>query len=236
MDVRRPSWSQEEKSMKHIGALIAAAAALVLLAGCMSLDTFFPGVNEPVSIEASLLVLEAGRVEHTGSSEPLSAAEYSAWVPWVEDASGRLVEFRHITSVSKVDSVMYRENLNPGTYVLKGFIHVYTDFSKLDSEMITQYGPYQDYPHDVKQFFLLDNPVRLQLQPGRMDSFGRYFISFQYHEGFAGSSDDRYRVIPESFAAEADPRDRRVLQVMKHWTASKWTLWNQRNPEEAVDY
>jgi hypothetical protein len=200
----------------------------------MSLLALWPDVQPPADPSASMLVVEAGEGVK-GDSESLFNSNATGWAPWVVDEQGKLVAFKPFDAESRLDSFFYAENVRPGTYTLKGFMHVYIDYGKLEDDQLASYGPFSDYPYHQKQFLPIENEVRVELGSGVIDTFGRYYITYEWKEGAAGTTDDRWKVAENSVSIAYDANDRKALRVAKNWATPNWKLWNERNPEEAAD-
>lgn len=140
--------------------------------------------------------------------------------------------FKPFDIESRLDTFFYAENLRPGTYTLKGFMHVYTDYGKLADDQSASYGPFEDYPYHVKQFMPISEEVTADLGSGVIDIFGRYFITYEWKDGSSGTTDDRWKVSEATVSIDYDADDRRALRVAKNWDTANWKLWNVRNPEE----
>jgi hypothetical protein len=226
---------QEEGIMRKRWLLVPASFALVLmLSSCMSMLGLWPDVEPPMNASSSMLVVEAGEGA-PGDSESLFNSNFTGWAPWVEDEHGNLIAFKPFDIESRLDSFFYAENLSPGKYTLKGFIHVYTDYSKLSDGELASYGPFAEYPYHERQFFQIDEPIVLDLEAAAIDSFGRYYITYDWKDGASGNTDDRWKVTESSVSIGYDAADRKALRVAKNWATPNWKLWNERNPEEAAD-
>jgi hypothetical protein len=220
--------------MKKRVILGVGLLVIVLMTGCFSFDLFFPGADPPVDGRVSMLIVEAGKREG-GATENLTNWNATGWAPWVEDERGEIVVFRTFDAESRLDSLYWAENLRAGTYTLKGFFHVYLDYSLLPAGITTLYEPFGGKPWHIMQRFALDEPVTILLKEAQMESFGRYFISSAWVEGITGTSDDRWRVNPASVTIEGDRFDKKALRVMKNWATATWLAWNTRNTEKAAD-
>lgn len=208
---------------------------LISLSSCMTLLGLWPDVNSPINQSASMLVVEVGDGV-PNDSECLFNSNATGWAPWVVDEKGELVVFKPFDAESRLDSFFYAENVMPGKYTLKGFMHVYIDYGKLiNDQTVAMYGPFENYPYHVKQFFPIDKEVSLNLKPGNIDTFGRYYITYNWKDGAAGTTDDRWKVSENSVNIIYDAKDRKALRVAKNWATANWTLWNERNLENAAD-
>jgi len=207
---------------------------ILSLSSCMSLLSLWPDVQPPTDQSASMLVVEAGEGV-IGDSDELFNSNATGWAPWVVDEQGKIVAFKPFDAESRLDSFFYAENLKPGNYTLKGFIHVYADYGKIPDEEVIYYGPFENYSYHVKQFLPIDKEVSINLEPGKIDSFGRYYITYNWKDGVSGTTDDRWKVIESSVKIAYDANDRKALRVAKNWATTNWTLWNERNSEEAAD-
>ena len=219
--------------MKRVIIIGITVLAALALSSCLTLTGLFPFVPSPMNEDSSMLVVEIGTGTPDRSSWVINA-NYSGWAPIVLDSMGNEVRFINNEAVSNLDNLYYAPNLEPGSYTFIGFMHVYSDYSLYDSgETITSYGPYEKYPHQIRQIFELPEPIVIDLAPATMDSLGRYLVEFAQKRG---SSDDRWKVLEETFRyTYLFPDDRRALQVMKNWATPEWLEWNERNPEEAAD-
>lgn len=160
----------------------------------------------------------------------------TGWAPWVENSNGELVPFKPFDAESRLDSFYYSENLPNDTYILKGFMHVYLDYSLNDDDSIASYGPFENYDYDVRQFFPLAEEVPVTLGSRSIETFGRYFISSSWKGGMGGTADDRWKVVESSFQVTVSyPEDRKALRVSKNWATPNWLLWNEYNKDEAAD-
>lgn len=228
---------QKEKSMKKKKSILSFIIIIMIinLSSCMSLLGLWPDVAPPADQTSSMLVVEVGEGV-PNESDSLFNSNATGWAPWVIDEKGDLVVFKPFDIESRLDSFFYAENINPGKYTLKGFIHVYIDYGKLDtSQTIASYGPFENYPYHVKQFLPIDEEVIVNLKPATIDTFGRYYITYDWKEGAPGTSDDRWKVLENSIKIISDSADRKALRVAKNWATPNWSLWNERNFETAAD-
>jgi len=216
--------------------LQVCALLAILLASCSSITAMFPFAAAPSSPQVSMLVLEIGKGK-PGVSDNLSNLNYSGWAPIVLNQAGQEVVFNNFDSESRLDSFFYAQNLPAGEYVLTGFMHVYADYGLFDSsKVIVSYEPYKKSPYHVKQVFPLAQPVKIQLKPASVETFGRYYIDFFYKEGGSGKSNNRWMVNPASFKYTAIlPGDKKALRIMKNWATPAWIPWNKLNPVTAAD-
>jgi hypothetical protein len=191
----------------------------------MSLFTAL-SVEPPVSANALMLILEASEGETY-----LTNVNYTGWAPLVEDAQGSIVPFKMVNALADADTFYFAENVMPGTYTLKGFRHVYTDYGLLPQGELPDYEPYVDNPYHVRQEFMLDKPVTIKLGSAEMASFGKYVIKSTWVGGAGETTDDRRKVIPSSVNITSYPNDRNMLKVVKSITSDKWAPWNAMNPE-----
>ena len=180
--------------MKKLGILLPLLLVVFFVSSCISLGSLFPSVYAPIGNDSSLLVVEAG----VPAGGALFNSNASGWAPWVVDASGKVIPFRTFDGESRLDSLFYSANLESGTYYLRGFYHVFVDYSKLPEGEIPFYGPFENYPYHVKQTFPLERPVEIVIGKGEVATLGRYFISYDWVEGVAGISDQRWRVNPST--------------------------------------
>lgn len=201
---------------------------LIATTGCMSLFTALT-VEEPVSDKASMLVVEAV----DGSGEYLVNMNATGWAPVVVDAQGNVVPFQMVNILADAGTAYFAPNVMAGTYTLKGFRHVYSDYGLLPDNVIPDYEPYVENYYHIRQEFMLDKPVVLNVKESEMASFGKYEIASAWVEGAAGTSDDRWRINPASVEINAEPADRNLLKVIKGITNANWAPWNAKNPETA---
>jgi hypothetical protein len=221
--------------MRKLRLFTLSMALVLLLAGCMSLASFFPLVTNPLSPQSSMLVVEVGMLQADGSSVSMSNTNATGWAPWVVDANGNVVPFKNFDAESRLDSFYFAENVPAGEYTLKGFYHVYIDYSKSKDGEVASYGPFENYPYHVKQEFALAQPVKLTLNNAEMATFGRYYVQGQWREGAAGTTDDRWAMNEATVKITGDPSDKKALRVAKNWATPAWSDWNTRNPETAAD-
>ena len=210
------------KKLKVIGFVVLMTLSVT---GCMSIFTAL-SVEPPVSAEASMLVLEAG-----GKETYLMNVNYTGWAPIVEDSRGTVVPFKMVNALADADTFYFAENVMPGTYTLKGFRHVYTNYDLLPEGVHPDYEPYVENPYHVRQEFMLDQAVTITLNPAEMASFGKYIITSEWVGGAAGTTADRWKVIPGSVKITSYPNDRNILKVVKSITNANWAPWNAMNPE-----
>lgn len=220
--------------MKRTTLCIIGLLLVVTLTSCTLFDTLFPSAAMPSDQAASMLVVEAG-TRSGSATENLVNLNATGWAPWVEDVTGALVPFNAFDAESRLDSLYWAENLKPGRYTMKGFLHVYVDYSLLPDGIIMSYEPFSNNKWLKTQRFALEKEVVIDLGPADMQSFGRYYIKSEWVEGIMGTSPERWKVNAASVAIEGDPTDRKALRVMKNWATSTWLAWNSRNPEKAAD-
>lgn len=220
--------------MKKFGWILLAVLLVAVLASCTLFDTFFPSAQMPVDDRASMLVVEAGTRDGDATTN-LVNLNATGWAPWVEDESGNIVPFMAFDAESRLDSLFWAENLRPGTYTLRGFLHIYADYSLLPDGIIMSYEPFAGRQWHKTQRFALDQPVVIKLGEAEIKSFGRYFVQSAWVEGALGTSDTRWMVNPASVKIVGDPADKKALRVMKNWATKTWLAWNTRNTEPAAD-
>ncbi|MCK4543862.1 MAG: hypothetical protein KAU17_16640 [Spirochaetales bacterium] len=194
--------------------------------------SFQPGT--PVDAEISMLVVEIGD-GMPNSSGVLFNSNFTGWAPIVESPDGTLIPFKPFDSESGLDSFFYASNVQAGEYVLQGFMHVYTDYSKLGEGKLASYGPFANYPYHVRPDLLLDEPVVVQLNKAEIATFGRYPIEFRHLSSTSGTENNRWMMVPDSVLLISNPADNKALRVAKNRATLAWTEWNTRNPEEADD-
>jgi hypothetical protein len=205
------------------------------LTGCFALSGLFPNVEPPARSDTSMLVVEVGQVEAGGESSMIFNSNATGWAPWVEDSNGNLVKFRNFDAESRLDTLYYASNLIAGEYTLKGFLHVYIDYSRLKDGEIALYGPFENYHYHVVQKIPIANEVKLNLQSADIATFGRYYVNYNWVGGLAGTTDDRWKVNLSTVKITGDFKDKKALRVMKNWATPNWKLWNERNKEIASD-
>lgn len=213
--------------MKKVILLGVVLIATLMFTGCMSIFTVL-AVEPPVGSDASMLILEA---EDGGTGDYLTNVNYTGWAPLVEDANGNTIVFRMVNALADADTFYFAPNVMPGTYTLKGFRHVYTDYGLLPKGVMPNYDPYVEYPYHVRQDFMLGKPVVIELKAAQMASFGKYTITSQWVGGAAGTTDDRWKVAPSSVKITSAPNDRNMLKIVKGITNANWAPWNAMNPE-----
>lgn len=211
--------------MKKLVMFALIVLLVVSVTGCMSIFTAL-SVDPPASTDASMLILEASEGETY-----LTNVNYTGWAPLVEDANGSIVPFKMVNALADADTFYFAENVMPGTYTLTGFRHVYTDYGLLPMGVHPEYQPYVDNTYHVRQEFMLDKPVTIKLGAAQMASFGKYIIKSSWVGGAAGTTDDRWKVVPSSVKITSNPNDRNMLKVVKTITNDKWASWNAMNPE-----
>ncbi len=216
---------------------IIFTSALLLIVSLSSFMGLFPRVDKPDSPDASMIVLQFA-IDNKGELETFGNANWSMWIPELVDETGTLVPFKWATGLADMTNFYYKENLKAGKYTLKGFTHVYTDYGKEkeyeeakgSTEMVTK-NPYDNKPYRVRQFFPLEKPVILDLQPNIIASLGMYVMKYKYKEGISGTSDDRWKILEDyTKIVMADPEDQSLLEYMKPWATKKWKMWNAKNP------
>ncbi len=124
-------------------------------------------VDTPVSMDASMLVLEA---EDGTTGDSLSNTNATGWAPVVEDKNGTIVPFKMVNILAESDTVYFAENIMAGTYTLKGFRLVYTDYGLLPDGIVPDYEPYVSNAYHIRREFMFDKPVILQVKPAEMAS------------------------------------------------------------------
>ncbi|HCG63331.1 MAG: hypothetical protein A2Y31_04590 [Spirochaetes bacterium GWC2_52_13] len=216
--------------MKKWSLLVVALLVALTFTGCMSMFTALT-VDPPVSTDASMLVLEA---EDGTTGDYLFNTNATGWAPVVEDKNGAIVPFKMVNILADSDTFYFAENIMAGTYTLKGFRHVYTDYGLLPDGIIPNYEPYVSNPYHIRQEFMLDKPIVLQVKPAEMASFGKYSISSSWVGGAAGTTDDRWKVAPSSVKIVSNPADKNMLRAVKGITNANWAPWNARNPENPL--
>jgi uncharacterized protein YceK len=215
--------------MKKLSLLLTLLLVLLALSGCASLFTALT-VEQPVSPDASMLVLEAVADDDDNG---LINNNATGWAPWVEDAQGNIVPFQMVNILADAGTFYFAPNVMEGTYTLKGFRHVYTDYGLLPEGLIPSYEPFTENVYHIVQEFALDKPVVLELQAAQTESFGKYLVEYEWVGGAPGTTDDRWKANPASVKIEANPADRNMLKIVKGITNANWAPWNERNPETA---
>lgn len=216
-----------------LSAAVLLLGSVLVLGGCMTLASLWPSVDPPINSESSLLMVEAGEGVPSESGV-LYNTNFTGWAPWVENEKGQIIPFK-VFNDARLDTAYFAENLSPGIYTLKGFIHVYTDYGKLPEDAMPSYEPFEDNPYHVKQFFPVDYEVIIELEEDLVDTLGRYYISYDWIGGADADTDDRWKVNEDTVSIVSKPNDRRILRIAKNWATSNWKLWNEKNPETAAD-
>ena len=197
----------------------------------------FPTVKKPASETMSLLALQLSH-DNNGSMTKIVNTNFSGWAPAVKGPDGLIVPFRRFDAGADFTNIFYAENLIAGEYTLIGFYHVYTDYGKLKQyeteigrTIITSYEPYEDRSYQVKQLFPLKNNVIVNLEAGKVKTFGSYAIKFGWVGGAMGTTDDRWKMNEEkTLVTVEDPSNELVLRYMKSWATPAWKKWNELNP------
>jgi len=217
---------------KIIGLLIVSFVGITT-----SFAGLFPSVSKPSSPDASMIVLQFG-IDDAGKLIGCANTSAFAWVPVVKDSDGNIIKFRVFNGGVDMTTIFYKENLKAGEYTLEGFNHVYLDYGKLDAYRIekgtkeaAKEAPYDNLPYDVVQFFALDEPVKLNLEPNKIMSFGNYGVKYKYKGGLAGTTDDRWMLVEdETKIILANSEDQSLLNYISSWATKKWRMWNAKNP------
>lgn len=218
--------------MKRIIILLAAFSI-----GISSIYAqLFPSVDKESSPEMSMLAIKFGS-ENDGKMENVINNNFTGWAPIVKDKDGNIIRFRNFDAGANFTNIYYVENLKAGEYTLVGFIHVYTDYDKLDEyrkqigrDFLPSYGPYEENIYHIKQLFSLKEPIVINLEPNKMMSFGSFAVKYKWVGGLAGTTNDRWKM-DENFTSitTEKPLDDEVLRYMKSWATPKWKKWNAKN-------
>ncbi len=206
---------------------IVSLISLVLFTSCFSLFTALT-IEEPYDKNSSMVILESG-----SGGAYLMNDNYTGWAPLVRGPSQQLVPFKMVNALADGETLYVAANVEPGTYTLLGFRHVYTDYSLLTDEDIPIYEPYVETPYHVNQDFMLDEPVVIEIKKGEVTTFGYYDIQYTHNGGGFADTDDRWAVIPSSVIINADPENTNMLRVVKGFDTPSWRMWNERNNERA---
>lgn len=195
----------------------------------------FPKVDRPTSDEMSMIAIQFAH-DNDGKMENVSNLNFTGWAPVVVGPDGKEVAFRNFDAGADMTNIYYAENLVAGEYTLKGFNHIYTDYSKLEEhkkatgEELARYAPYDNLSYHVKQFFPLSNPVVVNLEPNKIMSFGSFAVKYKWIEGLAGTTDHRWKAVEEESGITIEkPLDDYVLRYMKPWRTPAWKRWNVKN-------
>ena len=211
-----------------------------MLASAFSFAQLFPKVDKPTSEDMSMLVVQFAK-DTDGKMEIVSNMNFTGWAPVVEGPDGKIVPFRNFDAGADMTNIYYSENLPAGTYTLKGFNHLYTNYTKLDEykaqtgEELARYAPYENLPYHEVQFFPISQPVVVELIPNKMMSLGSLGVQYKWISGAAGTTDDRWKAVEDfSKITMEKPLDDYVLRYMKSWATPKWKKWNAKNPATAL--
>ena len=181
-------------------------------------------VDPPMDPGASMLVMEVGNKSGPYSSSMTNNGN-TGWVPWVVDDQGELVRFKLYDNDLRLDSLYYAQGVRPGTYTLKGFIHIWADTSISPKLSAFSYNPYDNLPYQRRQEFVLQEPMVINLGEAQIASFGRYFIKAVWKGGYASSAYDRWMINPMTYSVEALPGDSKALEVLESWKNTAWLAW-----------
>jgi hypothetical protein len=218
--------------MKKLAIISSALFFLTLLNAKAQL---FPKVDKVASPEMSMLVIQFAH-DNEGKMENVSNLNFTGWAPVVEGPDGKIVKFRNFDAGADMTNIYYAENIEAGEYTLKGFNHLYTNYTKLDEyknetgEQFAKYAPYENLPYHEVQFFALSNPVVINLEPNKIMSFGSFAVKYKWVSGAAGTTDDRWKAIEDYSAITLEkPYDDYVLRYIKPWRTPAWKKWNEKN-------
>lgn len=67
-----------------------------------------------------------------------------------------------------------------------------------------------------------------------MQSLGKFAVKYQWVEGAAGTSDERWKVVDETTISMEKPLDEHILRYMKPWRTHSWRPWNALNNVEPL--
>ena len=210
--------------MRRTLSCFGLMAIILLLIGCVSMTGRYALVEPPRNSGSSLLVLEVGNKSGQYHSA-LTNNGNTGWIPWVVDHQGKLVHFKLYDSDLHLDSLYYAEDVKPGMYTLKGFVHIWSDTSKSPKLSAFSFNPYDNLPYQGRQEFALQDPITLRLAEAQIASFGRYFIKAVWKGGYASPAYDRWMIDPTTFFAESLPGDPRALEVLALWKTPVWMSW-----------
>ena len=206
--------------MKRIIVSFLTVVFLTAITGCMSLVMVGPPVKPPATSDSAMLVADVS-LDTNNKISAIENSAYSAWIPWIEDSSGQLVEFSIFDQDSRLDTFYYAENLNSGIYTVKGFIHVYADTTKLKKFAVPSYEPYAGHDFQRKQYIELPNSYQILLEPGHIASLGRFYITYVRTDKKQWSADLKKTSI-KHFAS-----NKRIFDIIPTWFSPNWVLWNK---------
>ncbi len=220
---------------------ILLLAAILYLGISSSFAQLFPKVDRPTTDDMSMLAMQFSR-DKDGKYENVLHINFTGWAPAVKGPNGQEIQFRVFSAGADMTVLYYAENLPAGEYTLTGFYHVYTNYDKLDEykkqvnnpNYSPVYEPYANNPFHVKQHIPLSKPVIVYLEPNKIMSFGSFAVKFEYFEGAAGTSADRWRVNDETSITLEEAHSDYVLRYMKPWRTPAWKRWNEKNPASAL--
>jgi hypothetical protein len=214
---------------------IVALTFMISLGLSMGYAQLFPKVDKPTSPEMSMLVIQFAH-DNDGKMDIVSNLNFTGWAPVVEGPDGKIIPFRNFDSGAGITNIYYAENLVAGEYTLKGFNHLYTNYTKLDEykeatgEKLARYAPYENLPYHEVQFFALAEPVMVNLEPNKVMSFGSFAVKYKWVSGAAGTTDDRWKAVEDYSAITLEkPLDDHVLRYIKPWRTPAWKGWNVKN-------
>jgi len=221
--------------MKRLLVLLGTAGLLLLAASCAGMQEIreirLPPIDPPRSEASSLLAVEL--IAYTSGQRGTPASRYmhhshaSGFYPVVIGPGGREVDFTQYDPGDAAGMIYYRENLQPGVYILIGFRYHW--MSRDDIHSLPESSESWRYARLQHQDLLpLRQPVHVYLTPGRAAALGRYTLSFSIH----GRGNDYYRLTDWRYRRISPDHDH-VLRIFKDWHQSHWSAWNARNPARA---
>lgn len=127
------------------------------------------------------------------------------------------------TGMRESGLVFFKENLQPGTYTLQGIRYLWmSDYAFMNSPIREMEFDGQRTEWMERQFFALDEPVKLQRKPGCADSLGRCMACFQLMGDQYGKGPNLVVVDDENKAVlcrieSAEPGNKETLNLMNNW-------------------
>lgn len=220
--------------MKRIVVLVGVA--IVLLSSCATIlgglvGQLFPEVDPPESADASMAVVELIAYTEgeagTDGSRTFNNLVNSGFYPVVTDGSGNELHFGNIDALADAGMVYYAENIDAGTYTLKGFRYLWMTHDDYMNTPIKElkFDGQNDAEWQQTSFYPLPEPLTFSVGASTIESFGR----FNVHYTLKDEGDERYSIDKWEYVA-VSPDDKEVLSIMKDWRSGNWTNWNARNP------
>ncbi len=211
--------------MKKTLLILLSVLLISLTFGCMSLFEALT-IDPPVDQNASMIAMEIA-----SNGEYLINDNATGWAPIVKDQNGNILPFKMINALANGATLYVMPNVQPGTYTFSALRHVYTDYSLLPEDLIPNYEPYIASPYHINQEFPLSKPVVLKVKAGEIASLGYYDISYEWNGGGFAEKDDRWAVVPSTYAIVEDAGSTHPLELIRgSLNSTNWVPWNERNP------